>query len=110
MPISPMTATDYVFLPVMGFALIGLFVLVLRWAHRPAERRSGRPLAGEHGVLVPVTTVRDSATAAHLVAVLRSAGIQATTTGSSAEMLLLVWPSDAEAARDRLVELSREKG
>lgn len=106
-----MTATDYVFLPVMGFALIGLFVLVLRWAHRPVARtRSSRPLAGEHGVLVPVTTIRDSATAAHLVAVLRSAGIRATTTGSSAEMLLLVWPGDAAAARDRLVQLSREKG
>jgi len=106
-----MTATEYVFLPVMGFALIALLTLVLRWAHRPPERcRSDRPLAGEHGMLVPVTTIRDQATAAEMIAVLRAAGIPATATGSSAEQLLLVWPGDAEAARDRLVQLSRGKG
>lgn len=59
-------------------------------------------------MLVPVTTVRDPAAAARMVRVLRGAGIAAATTGPQHEQLLLVWPADAEAARDRLVLLSRE--
>lgn len=59
-------------------------------------------------MLVPVTTVRDPAVAARMVRALKDAGIAATTTGTEHEQLLLVWPADAEAARDRLVLLSRE--
>ncbi len=105
-----MSAADYLFLPVLGGCLVGVLVLVLRWAHRPSPSSTGtqRPVAGQHGMLVPVTTVRDPAAAARMMKALREVGIHATTAGPPHEQLLLVWPEDAEAARDRLVQLSRE--
>jgi len=105
-----MSATDYFFLPVIGLLLVGLLAMVLRWAHRPAPSgRAGRPVVGQHGMLVPVTTVHDPVTAQLMVKALRAAGIAATTTGPSSEQLLLVWPAQTEAARDLLVRLAREK-
>lgn len=106
-----MTATDYLFLPVIGLALVALLSLVLRWAHRPPQLdRTDRPVAGTHGLLVPVTTVRDPRTAREMVDVLQAAGIPATTTGPAGQQLLLVWPADAAAARDRLLGRTREHG
>lgn len=106
-----MSALDYLFMPAMAVVLISMLIFVLRWAHRAAPGRgSGRPLAGEHGMLVPVTTVRDQATAARMVVALRTAGLSVTTTGPAHDQLLLVWPGDAAAARDRLLQFARESG
>ncbi len=106
-----MSAVDYVYLPLLGIVLVCVLMLVLRWAHRPSVRppRPGRAVAGQHGMLVPVTTVRDPGTADRMVRALGEVGIRATMTGPAHEQLLLVWPVDAAAARDRLILLSRER-
>ncbi len=109
-PISPMTPGDYVFLPFTGALLVLLLVLVLRWAHRqPPPEPTGRPVVGTHGVLVPVTTVRDPEQARRMIALLRSCGISATTSGPAGDELLLVWPHDAEVARDTLIRSSPKR-
>lgn len=107
---SPMSALDYAFLPLATTVVIGLFVLVLRWAygsrHAPGTAVPGS--AGDHGLLVPMTTVRDPERAASLVAALRASGIRASLSGDAGRQLLLVWPTQVDEAWTRLAQLSRD--
>ncbi|MDQ3629518.1 MAG: hypothetical protein M3419_12055 [Actinomycetota bacterium] len=110
MPVSPMSALDYAFLPLATTVLIGLLALLLRWAY---GNRGGRGAvkpgsAGDHGLLVPMTTVRDPEQAASMVAALNASGIRASLSGTAGRQLLLVWPTQVEDAWRRLAELSRD--
>jgi len=105
-----MSAFDYAFLPLATTVVIALLALVLRWAygnrHAPGTVKPGG--AGDHGLLVPMTTVRDPARAASMVAALNASGIRASLSGDAGRQLLLVWPTQVEDAWHRLAELSRE--
>lgn len=109
-PMSPMSAWDYVFLPVATTVVIGLLALILRWAYAGRHRRGiAKPgSAGDHGLLVPMTTVRDPERAASMVAALNASGIRASLSGDAGRQLLLVWPTQVEEAWRRLAELRRD--
>ncbi|MGI8614572.1 MAG: hypothetical protein ACR2KL_11615 [Nocardioidaceae bacterium] len=112
MPISPMHTSDYVFLPITVALLIALLALVLRWSNgaRGSLRRPPAPgSVGDHGLLVPMTTVRDPQRAAVMVAALREVDIAASLSGPPGRQLLLVWPDQVDTAWHRLVELAREE-
>lgn len=105
-----MSALDYAFLPLATTIVIGLLALVLRWAY---SDRHGNGMvkpgsAGDHGLLVPMTTVRDPDRAALMVAALNASGIRASLSGDPGRQLLLVWPTQVEDAWQRLAELSRD--
>jgi hypothetical protein len=96
-----MSALDYVFIPLATTIVLALFVLVLRWTYAD---RGGRGTVkpggvGDHGLLVPMTTVRDPQRAASMVAALNASGIRAS----------LVWPTQVDEAWQRLAELSRDE-
>ncbi|CAN5197386.1 MAG: hypothetical protein H0V13_12220 [Nocardioidaceae bacterium] len=111
MPVSPMSALDYVFIPLATTIVLALFVLVLRWTYAD---RGGRGTVkpggvGDHGLLVPMTTVRDPQRAASMVAALNASGIRASLSGDAGRQLLLVWPTQVDEAWQRLAELSRDE-
>lgn len=107
MAVSPMSALDYAFLPLATTVVIALFILVLRWAHGNQNSRGtvAPGSAGDHGLLVPMTTVRDPQRAATLVAALRASGIRASLSGVAGRQLLLVWPTQVDEAWRCLSEL-----
>ena len=89
--------------PLLVAGMLGVLVLVLRWAHR----RGGslvRPVAtggnpGEYGLLVPVDAPESAAAAATLQASLREVGVDSTLASTTGGLRVLVWPDDVDAAR-----------
>ncbi|MGH3497575.1 MAG: hypothetical protein ACRDP1_08945 [Nocardioidaceae bacterium] len=101
-PTADTPVTAYLLLPAMAVVVLATLSLVLRWAHRPSGRKPAgspaRPQIGDHGLLVPVTTVRGDAAAEATLTKLRQDGIAATTSSVGSEHLVLVWRRDAAAA------------
>ncbi len=111
-PAAGTSLADYFVVPLFGLLAVALLVLVLRWSHQPAkpaidDRTAGGASVGQHGLLVPVVSVPDEAQARAKVAQLTALGIRATVSPTRAEHLVLVWPWQAQAARDYL---SRHSG
>ena len=81
--------------------VVGLLVLVTRWAFGPGYGRSARPAAqSDDGLLVLVATVSTPQTARALRAVLSDAGIRSTQrTPAPHRTDVLVFPDDADRAR-----------
>jgi hypothetical protein len=109
-PTSGTSAAEYFLLPLFGLLVIGLLVLVLRWSHQPArDDRSGSGAAiGDQGLLVPVVSVPTAQRARELAGQLTGIGIRATVSPVRGEHLVLVWPWQAQAARDCLAR-SRDR-
>ncbi|HZG99111.1 MAG TPA: hypothetical protein VEY14_12670 [Nocardioidaceae bacterium] len=109
-PTSGTSAADYFLLPLFGLLAIGLLALVLRWSHQPGKddrSRSGAAI-GDQGLLVPVVSVPDAERARELAGRLGQIGIRATVSLVRSEHLVLVWPWQAQAARDCLAR-SRDR-
>jgi hypothetical protein len=83
--------------------LIGLLVLILRWAfsrgHSLVARppRSGSP--SDYGLLVSVAAPTGAAAGEELCRLLADNGIQATLASTRAGLRLMVWPADVGRAR-----------
>lgn len=106
-PAGGTSMTEYFVLPMFGLLVIGLLVLVLRWSHQPTKTPGApRPAVGDHGILVPVVSVPDEAQARDKARQLAEIGIRATVSPIRAEHLVLVWPWQAQAARDCLARRS----
>ena len=102
-PVSGTSPGQYFLAPLFGVLAIAVLVLVLRWSHQPAKSaRSGGAAIGDHGLLVPVVSVPEVHRAQQLAQQLSEIGIRATVSPARGEHLVLVWPWQAQAARDRL--------
>lgn len=103
-PVSGTTLADYFVVPLFGMLAIVALVLVLRWSHQPPrpDRRHSGPAVGDHGMLVPVVSVPEESEAREKARQLAEIGIRATVSPLRAEHLVLVWPWQAQAARDCL--------
>ena len=99
-----MLSTGYSYLdPFLALGALALLVLICRWVFSTGPRRPAAPAVkerGDYGLLEPVTVVRTRDDAEMLREVLRSAGIRGTVTETEGAYAVLVFPSDARAARD----------
>jgi hypothetical protein len=96
-------STGYAYLdPFIALAALGLIVLICRWVFSSPPRKQAAPTPAaraDYGLLQPVTVVRTRDDAEMLREVLRSAGIRGTVTETEGAYAVLVFPSDAGAAR-----------
>jgi len=92
--------------PLIGFVVIGLLILLLRWAFGrggsliPGPARRGPPT--DYGLLIEVAAPRTAEDAELTARRLGSAGIQATIAPTTAGRRIMVWPADEARARDLL--------
>ena len=97
---------SYAFGPLMAAGLIGLFVVILRWAFsRGSSVVAAAPTPGtadEYGLLVPVATPGTYIEGEILRRGLEDAGIRATLTTTLDGPRVLVWPRDEARAREAL--------
>jgi hypothetical protein len=104
--VGGMAANSFVFGPLIGFAVIGVLVLVLRWAFGrggsliPGPARRGPPT--DYGLLVEVAAPRSADDAEQAARRLAAAGIQATIAPTTAGRRVMVWPADETRAREVL--------
>jgi hypothetical protein len=94
----------YSWAPFLAFAVVGVLILVLRWAY--SARRDSllstpvhRGRENEYGLLVPVAAPQSESSGVRARQRLEAAGIKATLTRTESGLRLLVFPDDAEAAR-----------
>jgi hypothetical protein len=88
----------------VAFAVIGLLILVLRWAYssrrdsllsRPVQRGA----ESDYGLLVPVAAPQSQVAGVRARQRLEAAGVKATLTRTDVGLRLLVFPDDVELAR-----------
>jgi hypothetical protein len=96
-------AFSYVFGPLAAFAVLGLLILVLKWAFGrrnsvvAAAPRVGQP--DEYGLLVPVATPGTYIEGEILRRRLEDAGVRANLAHTAQGPRVLVWPQDVDRAR-----------
>lgn len=97
---------SYAFGPLVAVGLIGLFVVILRWAFsRGSSVVAAAPTPGtadEYGLLVPVATPGTYIEGELLRRGLEDAGIRATLTTTLDGPRVMVWPRDEDRAREVL--------
>lgn len=94
---------SYAFGPLVAFALIAAFVVILRWAFGRKESVVAAPASpgtsSEYGLLVPVASPRTYIEGEVLRRQLEDAGIRANLATTLDGPRVLVWPDDVERAR-----------
>lgn len=97
---------SYVYGPVVAFGMVVVLALLLRWAFARGrslvERPPRRGRADEYGLLVPVAEPQTFVEAEVLRRYLVGAGISATLAPTTQGPRVLVFPEDADVARDVL--------
>jgi len=97
---------SYAFGPFVAVVLIGVFVLILRWAFsRGGSVVAAAPRPGtseEYGLLVPVAAPATYVEGEVLRRRLEESGVRANLATTLDGPRVMVWPSDAERARDVL--------
>lgn len=97
---------SYAFGPLVAVGLIGLFVVILRWAFsRGSSVVAAAPTPGtadEYGLLVPVATPGTYIEGEMLRRGLEDAGIRATLTTTLDGPRVMVWPQDEDRAKELL--------
>ena len=97
---------SYVGGPLVGLLVVGVLMLLLRWAFGrggsliPGPARRGPP--SDYGLLVEVAAPRTADDAVAAARRLTTAGIQATIAPTTAGRRIMVWPADESRARDLL--------
>ena len=101
-----MNGTSFVVAPLVTFALIGVLVLILRWAFGrggsliPGPARRGPPT--DYGLLVEVAAPPTADAAERAARRLAAEGIRATIAPTTAGRRVMVWPQDEARARELL--------
>lgn len=97
---------SYAFGPLVAVGLIGLFVVILRWAFsRGSSVVAAAPTPGtadQYGLLVPVATPGTYIEGELLRRGLEDAGIRATLTTTLDGPRVMVWPNDEDRAKELL--------
>lgn len=97
---------SYAFGPLVAAGLIGLFVVILRWAFsRGSSVVAPAPTPGsvdEYGLLVPVASPGSYIEGEVLRRTLEDAGVKATLTQTLDGPRVMVWPKDEARARELL--------
>ena len=97
---------SYAFGPLVAAGLIGLFVVILRWAFsRGSSVVAPAPTPGsvdQYGLLVPVASPGSYIEGEVLRRTLEDAGVKATLTQTLDGPRVMVWPKDEERARELL--------
>jgi hypothetical protein len=110
---GPWSATDasaysYAFGPIVAFGVVGVLVLVLRWAFGrggslvPPAPHPGRP--DEYGLLVSVAEPRTATEAEAAIERLEDAGVRVTLASTVAGPRLMVFADDEVRARRLLAQ------
>jgi hypothetical protein len=89
----------YVLGPLVVAALLGTLLLIVRWAFARGSSLV-TPSKPEYGLLVSVATTRTAAELKPVRTALTSAGIRFTMTVDGDRRQIMVWPDDADRARD----------
>lgn len=104
---------SYAFGPLVVGALLALLVLLMRWAFsggssvvRRSERRVGEPT--DYGLLEAVAAPRTETEAEALRTALVGAHVHATVARTTQGLRVMVWPRDAEEAREVVRRLRLE--
>jgi hypothetical protein len=102
-PVPAWNSFSFAFGPVVAVVLIGVFVLILRWAFsRGSSVVAAPPRPGnveEYGLLVPVAAPRSYVEGEMLRQRLESQGVRANLASTLDGPRLLVWPGDEDRAR-----------
>jgi hypothetical protein len=98
---------SYLWGPVIAFAMVGVLALILRWtwSSRRDTLLSGRTRSGsetDYGLLIPIAAPTDLTTGRRLAARLDAIGVRNTLATTQAGLRLMVFPDDAQRARDAL--------
>jgi len=97
---------SYAFGPVVAVVVLGVLVLVLRWAFRRGQSvvtTDGRPGSpDEYGMLVPVAQPRSAREGQEITGYLRAEGIDATLARTTQGLRVLVWPTQLDRAGETL--------
>lgn len=95
-------AYSFVFGPLMGFFVIGLFVVLLRWTFAPGKSLVTSPIRpsdpDDYGLLEVLCLVTQPNVGAEQLRQLTGAGIRANLIYTSAGLALMVWPADKQRA------------
>jgi len=97
---------SYVFGPLVGLLVIGIMIVILRWAfargksvvERPAQ--NGSP--NEYGMLIPIASPADYIQGEILRRRLADSGIKATLATTTEGPRILIWPGDEKRAQSLL--------
>ena len=99
-------AYSYAFGPLLAFGGLGLLVLLLRWAFGHGGSLVARPVRpgdpSDYGLLVPVAAPADYPEGERQRQALERAGLRATLAVTQSGPRVLVFPSDAQRARELL--------
>lgn len=98
---------SYIFGPMVAFVVIGLFVLVLRWAfsNKRSSVVAAAPTPGnesDYGMLTPIASPTNYIDGEILRRRLEEAGIRANLATTLDGPRVLVWPADEQRAREVL--------
>jgi hypothetical protein len=97
---------SYAYGPVVALGALAVLVLVLRWAFaRGQSVVEAPPSSGrqhEYGLLTPVAEPTDPTVGAGMERQLRHAGVRATYVVTDDGPRVMVWPEDADRAREIL--------
>lgn len=94
---------SYAFGPLVALLVLGLLVLILRWAFSrghsvvAAPSRPGTPV--DYGLLVPVAEPETAEQAQHIETILQAAGISCSVAHTTDGTRILVWPDEVDRAK-----------
>ncbi|MCF2531360.1 hypothetical protein [Yinghuangia soli] len=94
---------SYLLTPLVGFAVVGVLALLLRWAFGrgtslvPRSPQQGAP--EDYGLLIAVAAPADAVHGRRLCRSLAADGIRSTLVETTDGLRVMVWPPDEEAAR-----------
>lgn len=100
------TSASFLVGPLLAFGVVGVFVLLLRWAFRRGSSVVARPAAAgradDYGTLVPVAEPPTYVQGEILRRTLEAAGVRANLATTLDGPRLLVFPEDAARAKEIL--------
>jgi hypothetical protein len=102
----PLTTFDFFAGPLVGFVVVGVLALVLKWSTSRkggslVRRVDGKPAEPDmFGLLTDVHTTSVYADARRCIELLTQAGIKATAARTTKGWKVYVWPADRDRARD----------
>ncbi|HSA50961.1 MAG TPA: hypothetical protein VLH10_12745 [Yinghuangia sp.] len=95
--------STYLLTPLIGFGVVALLALLLRWTfsrgHSLVTRAPRRGTPDDYGLLVVVAAPADPDHGRRLCGVLTADGIRCTLVETTDGPRVMVWPPDEEAAR-----------